>query len=101
MTHQNQTQPPQRPLYGLNAAAACAGLSPEVLTSAIAHGDLPGVRVLSLGPRKLRFIRSKPFLAWLDGREPPDDAGPDADDAAERAVAGAFDPAEYNSNLFE
>jgi len=55
-------------LWKFDAAAQLAGVSPELLASAIAHGDLPGVAVVSLGPRKVRFVRAAPFLAWLDGR---------------------------------
>jgi hypothetical protein len=39
-----------------------------LLASAIQHGDIPGVEIVTLGPRKVRFVRAEPFLAWLEGR---------------------------------
>lgn len=92
--------PPLRPLYSLNGAAAIAGITPEILTTAIQHGDIPGVRILQLGPRKLRYVRSHPFIAWLEGVEPPTDRGPDADRAAEIAVDDEFSDTEYLDDLF-
>ena len=100
MNTQTPFIPPLRPLYSLDAAATVAGLTPEILQSAIQNGDLPGVRVLRLGPRKLRYVRSRPFTAWLEGQDAPADPGPDADKAAETAVADGFDPVEYDDNLF-
>ena len=91
---------PQRPLYSLSAAAAVSGLSVDMLRSAIENGDVPGVRILNLGPRKICFVRSAPFVAWLEGYPAPADKGPEADAAAESAVADNFDPTEYNDDLF-
>ena len=93
--------PPSRPLYSLDAAAVAAGLTVKLLLSAIENGDIPGVRILQLGPRKMRYIRSHPFAAWLEGADAPADPGPAADHAAEYAVAAKFDPTEYPDELFQ
>lgn len=77
-----------------------AGVSPKLLNSAIENGDIPGVRVLSLGPRNLRHVRSLPFLSWLEGVDPPKDPGEQADADAVAAVAKNFDPVEFDDNLF-
>ncbi len=92
--------PPRRPLYSLNAAANVSGLTVKMLKSAIENGDVPGVRILHLGPGKLCFVRSRPFIAWLEGYPAPPDPGAAADAAAERAVAEDFDPVDYNDDLF-
>ena len=55
-------------LWNFAAAAQLAGITPELLASAIQHGDVPGVEIVTLGPRKVRFVRAEPFLAWLEGR---------------------------------
>lgn len=55
-------------LWNFAAAAQLAGITPELLASAIQHGDIPGVEIVTLGPRKVRFVRAEPFLAWLEGR---------------------------------
>jgi len=100
MDTKNPPTPPKRPLYSLASAAKVSGLSVDLLRSAIENGDVPGVRVLSLGPRKLSFVRSLPFLAWLEGYPAPADKGPEADAAAENATAENFDSTEYNDDLF-
>ena len=55
-------------LWNFAAAAHLAGITPELLASAIQHGDIPGVEIVTLGPRKVRFVRAEPFLAWIEGR---------------------------------
>lgn len=100
MDNQTKFTPPARPLYPLAAAANAAGLTPDLLQSAIERGDLPGVRVLKLGPRNKCYVRSHHFLAWLEGVEPPAAPGADADKAAEDAVAADFSPTDYVDNLF-
>ena len=55
-------------LWKLDAAAQLAGLTTELLASAIAHGDIPDVELVELGPRKIRHVRAEPFLNWLEGK---------------------------------
>jgi len=55
------------PLLSMSKAAKICGLSVDMLKSAIENGDVPGVQILSLGPRKLQFVRSRPFILWLEG----------------------------------
>ncbi|RJG00342.1 hypothetical protein [Noviherbaspirillum sedimenti] len=100
MDTQKEYLPPLRPLYSLESAAKVAGVSAKLLASAIENGDIPGVRILHLGPRRLRYVYSRPVLAWLEGQEPPPDKGVEADRAAEAAVADNFDPVEYDDDLF-
>lgn len=57
-------------LWTLNSAARLAGVTAELLASAIAHGDVPGVEIISLGPKKIRYVRAEPFLAWIEGPDP-------------------------------
>lgn len=97
----NTKTSPLRPLWPFDTAARAVGLTPELLESAIKNGDIPGVRILHLGPRRIRYIRSKPFAAWIDGIEPPADQGEAADHAAEYAVAAKFDPVDFDDNLFQ
>ncbi len=100
MDTQKTPYTPMRPLYSLSSAAQLSGLSVEMLKASIDNGDIPGVRILHLGPHKRCFVRSRPFIAWLEGYPAPTDPGPEADAAAECAVADDFDPTEYNDDLF-
>lgn len=100
MNTQKKIHPPLRPLYALEFAAGVAGVTPAILQSAIENGDVPGVRILHLGPRKLRHVRSAQFLAWLEGYEAPPAPSLEADRAAIAAVAEDFDPMNYNDDLF-
>lgn len=61
--------PPLRPLHSIAAAAMVSGLSPKMLTAAIENGDIPGVRILTLGPCGMRHVRNAPFLTWVEGVE--------------------------------
>lgn len=56
-------------LWRLSACASMAGLTPDVLESAIREGDqIPGTSIVELGPRGLKHIRGAAiFYAWLKG----------------------------------
>ena len=101
MDNSKTLTPPLRSLYRLEAAAALAGIKVDLLASSIENGDIPGVRVLHLGPRRLRHVRSVEFLCWINGEELPADKGPEADATAEAAVAAEFHETDYDDSLFQ
>lgn len=69
------TETPVNPLtlWRLSACASMAGLTPDVLESAIREGDqIPGTSIVELGPRGLKHVRRADiFYAWLKGETLP------------------------------
>ncbi len=48
-------------------SAAMLGISPELLDSGIARGQLP-FTVVRIGARGQRFLKTSAIVAWLEGR---------------------------------
>lgn len=61
----NQFQHADAPgLYRLGAAAARVGMTPETFTAACDAGEIP-VKVLRIGPRGLRYVKTTELEAFL------------------------------------
>jgi hypothetical protein len=70
-------------LWKLDVAAQVAGVTVDLLASAITNADLPGVTIVTLGPKRVRYVRAEPFIAWLDGLSQAPSPAPTVDACAD------------------